>query len=678
VLVFAILMGLGSPSQGGHSPGGDRKAQHKAPNQLFSPVEGWGHGLVRTAASRLVGWIKFPFSSHISHPTSTVWTDPLRHHDENGARRGGRVSGRAAHAKSRPDKAHLFSLRRHDQVTHPAKRSLLRRWFRRLAVVAGALVLLGGIGVLLVLFLGRPTVSVSASSQGLLNVRVGGLGTRLDEVHAANGDHPLSLVRTAGSLEPATELAQGQSVRVTAVASAPSWLRWLVGSKVSVSKTFLTPSAWPSAEIALASSPGHVPIDFDHSVSVVDYRVDNGPLEILRMNRPAPVADLVVPARRAAGSLQVVAAPLAWEKVSSRPTTISWFVPPASGAPVALVNPAPGSATATSNGPITLIFDEPVAKLFGSSRPTLSPNVKGTWSELDSNTLVFTPSDFGFGPGASVTVSFRQPISTIGAAAADITTAAVTSEHYTFDVAPGSILRMEQILAQLHYLPLNFVPATGVTEPSTFQGEVDTMSNPLPGSFSWRWSSTPETLRQQWSPGSPDTMLKGGLMAFDADQANNNYEGYQVEDETVGQLANASMWDELLHAAAADQYDPNPYSYVYVSENLPETLTLWKNGSVALTSLANTGIPAEPTALGTYPIYVRYTSNYMNGTNPDGSSYHDLVYWINYFNGSDAVHAFYRASYGSPQSLGCVELPTPTAQVAFTYLSIGDLVTVAA
>ena len=55
-----------------------------------------------------------------------------------------------------------------------------------------------------------------------------------------------------------------------------------------------------------------------------------------------------------------------------------------------------------------------------------------------------------------------------------------------------------------------------------------------------------------------------------------------------------------------------------------------------LTTPVNTGIPAAPTALGTYPIYVRYTFNYMTGFNPDGSYYDDPVYWINYFNGGDA------------------------------------------
>jgi lipoprotein-anchoring transpeptidase ErfK/SrfK len=164
-------------------------------------------------------------------------------------------------------------------------------------------------------------------------------------------------------------------------------------------------------------------------------------------------------------------------------------------------------------------------------------------------------------------------------------------------------------------------------------------------------------------------------MAFDATQA--NYDGYQLDDESVDQLATAATWKALLEAAAANHTDPSPYSYVYVSESLPEKLTLWENGKIVLTTPANTGISVDPTATGTYPIYVRYTQNYMTGTNPDGSSYDDLVPWINYFNGGDAVHGFVRASYGFPQSLGCVELPVPTAAVAFSHLAIGDLVTVA-
>ena len=180
----------------------------------------------------------------------------------------------------------------------------------------------------------------------------------------------------------------------------------------------------------------------------------------------------------------------------------------------------------------------------------------------------------------------------------------------------------------------------------------------------------------QWSTGTPNVLRQGALMTFLSDE-NSTYDGFQVDPETVGQIADASTWQALLQAAAANQVNPHPYSYVYVSQNLPETLTLWQDGSVVLTTPANTGISIRPTATGTYPVYVRYAFNYMSGTNPDGSHYDDPVYWINYFNGGDAVHGFVRGSYGWPQSLGCVELPIPTAQVVFAHLVVGDLVTVA-
>ena len=76
-------------------------------------------------------------------------------------------------------------------------------------------------------------------------------------------------------------------------------------------------------------------------------------------------------------------------------------------------------------------------------------------------------------------------------------------------------------------------------------------------------------------------------------------------------------------------------------------------------------------------MYLRYTSTTMSGTNPDGSHYDDPgVPWVSYFNGGDAVHGFLRGSYGSPQSLGCVELPYSTAQGAYDLMNYGTLVTV--
>jgi lipoprotein-anchoring transpeptidase ErfK/SrfK len=67
----------------------------------------------------------------------------------------------------------------------------------------------------------------------------------------------------------------------------------------------------------------------------------------------------------------------------------------------------------------------------------------------------------------------------------------------------------------------------------------------------------------------------------------------------------------------------------------------------------------------------------MSGTNPDGSTYHDPgIPWISYFNGGDALHGFTRASYGFPQSLGCVEMPAAEAGQVYPYTPIGTIVNV--
>ncbi len=141
----------------------------------------------------------------------------------------------------------------------------------------------------------------------------------------------------------------------------------------------------------------------------------------------------------------------------------------------------------------------------------------------------------------------------------------------------------------------------------------------------------------------------------------------------------AALWRTLLRAVLAGKRSPYGYSYVYVSESLPETLTLWHDGRVILKTPVNTGIPGRWTALGTYPVYLHLAETTMSGTNPDGSHYSDPdVPWVNYFNGGDAVHGFIRGSYGFPQSLGCVEAPIPTAAQIWPFVQVGPLVTVAA
>jgi L,D-transpeptidase catalytic domain len=557
-------------------------------------------------------------------------------------------------------------------MTRPSAEQKNRSWKVRLGIGAAAALVMVGIGVALVALLGRPTVSLS-SGETLVQVHLGGVGTEVTAIRATSAGLPLALARQGTGFVPVAAVPQGRTVHVRVTAAPPSWLRWLLGSGVSASATVRAPSAAPSATVAVAARPGRVMLGFDRPVTVIDYRAADEPTQVIRLSRPSTTAQLTVPEDQSGGTLQVAAAAWPWERLAVRPTTVDWLDAPLDGVPVAAVDPVPGSADAGLDSPITLTFDEPVATALGTARPRVSPATAGTWTEPDADTLVFTPRSPGFGPGTAVNVSFDRPVTVVGGSSArSVVTAASGSYH--FAVTQASVLRLQQILAQLHYLPLNFTPAPGVRSPTTVAGEAATLGSPLKGSFSWRWQSTPGSLQAQWQPGSPTVMVKGALMAF-MSATESSFNGFTADDETVTQLADAS-WKSLLSAAAANQADPGPYSYVYVSETLPETLNLWENGRTVLTSPANTGIPGEPTALGTYPIYVRYSFNYMTGFNPDGSYYDDPVYWINYFNGGDAVHGFVRGSYGSPQSLGCVELPIPTAHVAFDHLAIGDLVTV--
>jgi len=557
-------------------------------------------------------------------------------------------------------------------MTTPSAGQKNRSWKFRAGIGAAAALVTVGIGVALVAILGRPAVSLS-SGETLVQVHLGGVGTEVTAIRATSAGHPLAFARQGTGFVPAAAVPQGQTVHVRVTAAPPSWLHWLLGSGVSASATVRAPSAAPSATVAVAARPGRVTLGFDRPVTVIDYRAAGEPAQVIRLSRPSATAQLTVPEDQSGGTLQVAAAAWPWERPAVRPTTVDWLDAPRSGVPVAAADPVPGTADAALDSPITLTFDEPVATALGTARPRVSPATAGTWTEPDADTLVFTPQSPGFGPGTAVNVSFDRPVTVVsGSSAGSVVTAASASYH--FAVTQASVLRLQQILAQLHYLPLNFTPAPGVRSPATVAGEAATLGSPLKGSFSWRWQSTPGSLQSQWQPGSPTVMVKGALMAF-MSATESSFNGFTADDETVTQLADTS-WQALLSAAAANQADPAPYSYVYVSETLPETLNLWENGRTVLTSPANTGIPGEPTALGTYPIYVRYSFNYMTGFNPDGSYYDDPVYWINYFNGGDAVHGFVRASYGSPQSLGCVELPIPTAQVAFDHLAIGDLVTV--
>ena len=103
----------------------------------------------------------------------------------------------------------------------------------------------------------------------------------------------------------------------------------------------------------------------------------------------------------------------------------------------------------------------------------------------------------------------------------------------------------------------------------------------------------------------------------------------------------------------------------------------YQNGAGVYSTPVNTGVNAAPTPDGTWPVYVRYTSTTMSGTNPDGSHYVDPgIRWVSYFFRGDALHGYVRSRYGFPQSDGCVEMPVANAAQVFPLTPLGTLVTV--
>jgi peptidoglycan hydrolase-like protein with peptidoglycan-binding domain len=292
----------------------------------------------------------------------------------------------------------------------------------------------------------------------------------------------------------------------------------------------------------------------------------------------------------------------------------------------------------------------------GSAHPTLSPSGDGSWAK-SSDAWVFKAS-------STLTPCSSYRLTAPATTTAVDDTALGRSRSITLKVSCPSTRALQQALARLAYLP-DSLHATRRAKVS--HGAIGArraahlLYEPVAGTLRSDLAYAPPL-----AYGSLDSTTRGALTVF---QADHNLEA----DGEPG----PATWAKLLTAVANNYRDPQPYTFVTVTESLPETLEVHRGNRVALSTPANTGVPGAETQQGTFPIYARYTSTTMVGTDPDGTKY-DVpdVPWVNYFNGGDAVHGYERAGYGYPQSNGCVELPISTAQTVFGMLRLGDIVIV--
>jgi peptidoglycan hydrolase-like protein with peptidoglycan-binding domain len=313
------------------------------------------------------------------------------------------------------------------------------------------------------------------------------------------------------------------------------------------------------------------------------------------------------------------------------------------------VTPADGNRAVDGADDITVTFNQPLPA--SAALPQLSPAVAGTW-QREGDTAVFTPQT-GIRAGTTETVMVSEG------------DGGGRSGQFSFTTAAYSTLRLQELLAQLGYLPMTWTPDVGAAIPDgSATAQLAAAYEPPPGTFTWH-SGYPSSLRSFWREGSANTLDEGAITGFEADH------GLPADG-----VASPKMWAALLSAAAAGADNQHGYSYAITSQAIPETLTIWHDGRQVFSSPANTGISAAPTPVGTFPVYEKLPFQVMQGTNPDGSHYADPVQWVSYFEGGSAVHYIARGSYGYPQSLGCVELPYSAAEEAYPYLPYGTLVTV--
>ena len=539
----------------------------------------------------------------------------------------------------------------------PARPRRRRRSGLWLAVLVAVVVLVLAGAVIGAALLAWPTPTLGASDSSLAGVELPGFAGSVVAVDVRSPDGRGVPVRLHdGGIWPRHDLAGAERLTVVLTVRRPAWAAWLVGRTERRTLMIETPEAHPLGRWLQVKAGRPVRIGFDAPVS----RVRLGHERVRRLARASAVVPVGVVAigSHSAGTVEVEAAARSWEKLTA-PVRVSWF--PARRATQLLVEPRTGSVLPIERR-LTLTFSRPVKDVLGSSRPRLTPATPGGWRLLDARTLAFAPGGFGFGLGATVRVELPHPVLLAGQRRGTL------ARRLEWHVPGGSTLRLHQLLAQLGYLPVDWRPAASNPDiPRTLEAQLSAATAPPRGRFSWRFPNTPRELQRLWSPDRWNEITRGAVMMFES-----------THNLDVDGFAGPHVWRKLLIDAVNGKRREDGYSYVFVRQRVPQSLNLWHNGRVLVSSPGNTGIAAAPTQPGTFPVYEHIPVGTMSGTNPDGSHYHDPgIRYISYFNGGDAIHAFNRASFGTPQSLGCVELPLPAAARVWPYTPIGTLVTIA-
>ncbi len=162
---------------------------------------------------------------------------------------------------------------------------------------------------------------------------------------------------------------------------------------------------------------------------------------------------------------------------------------------------------------------------------------------------------------------------------------------------------------------------------------------------------------------------------------------YGVDMQDILSLNNISNPDLLyvgqeLIIPASGEYEPTqadaPPAPTSTGKSIlvstgEQRIYAYEDGKLVHSHLASTGLPATPTVLGDYKIYVKYLADDMSGP---GYFLPQVPYTMYFYQGYGIHGTYWHNSFGRPMSHGCVNLPTPEAKWFFDWASVGTPVRV--
>jgi hypothetical protein len=504
----------------------------------------------------------------------------------------------------------------------------------------------------------KASLTASPGAFGRVGMPLGG-GT-IEDVHAIHGvnnrETDIKVTMHNGVIVPRGTLPAGETIHLTVVVKRPGWISWLAGKTQTLKLTFTTPRAAVRSKFVTLSRSGTMRVHFTRPVRAVSYGPSPG--KLTRHTFATAKRSVALAHSSDAGTMYVAGTPQTWE--TTKAVAVSWF--PAGTKASAVAKPAVGTQI-TSSQPISLTFSKPVSKVLGSHMPTITGSSGGTWKTISSHAIEYVPSGYGYGLDQKVSIALPAGVQLAGA------TASSSSSTGTWTVPAGSNEDLNYLLANLGYLPMT-VSYKGQRPADTDAAQEQAAVHPPAATMGWQYSNTPSGLTGQWEGADESdaaVMTKGAIMMFE------DQHGMSVDGE-----AGPDVWKALIAAEIQGQKNTFGYTFVSVTKGSPESLELWHSGSMKLSGIpVNTGVAGADTEDGTFPVFEHAPSVTMSGTNVDGSHYVDPgIKWVSYFNGGDALHEYPRASYGFPQSNGCVEMDDANAAAVYPYTPIGTLVQV--